>query len=92
MLAEPENKSSGIKEIKYLAKFLLIVSIFFIIFAPLVVTLILINSPMTASLIFDVNLVLFGSITYAVIISTSLLYQIWKKKAADAKRGGDLEC
>lgn len=75
-----------------IAKILLIASLSLIIFAPLFASLILINSPMTASLIFDVNLVLFGSITYAVIISTSLLYQIWKKKAADAKRGGDLEC
>lgn len=75
-----------------IAKILLIASLSFIIFSPLFASLILINSPMTGSLIFDVNLVLFGSITYAVIISTSLLYQIWKKKAADAKRGGDLEC
>ena len=75
MLAEPENKSSGIKEIKYLAKFLLIASIFFIIFAPLVVTLILTNNPLIGHLI-DVNLALFGSITYAVILSISILYDI----------------
>lgn len=72
-----------------IAKILLIASLSFIIFAPLFASLILINSPMTGSLIFDVNLVLFGSITYAVIISMSLLYQIWKKKAAHAKCGGD---
>ena len=75
MLAEPENKSSGIKEIKYLAKFLLIVSIFVIMFAPLGITLILINNPLIGPLI-DVNLALFGSITYAVILSISILYDI----------------
>ena len=75
MLAAAENKSSGIKKIKYLAKFLLIASIFFIIFAPLVVTLILINDPLIGPLI-DVNLALFGSITYAVILPISILYDI----------------
>lgn len=74
-----------------IAKILLIASLSFIIFAPLFTFLILINSPLMGTLI-DVNLVLFGSITYAVIISMSLLYQLWKKKAAHAKRGGDLEC
>lgn len=75
-----------------IAKILLIASLSLIIFSPLFASLTLINSPMRGSLIFDVNLVLFGSITYAVIISTSLLYQIWKEKAAHAKCGGDLEC
>lgn len=75
-----------------IAKILLIASLSLIIFSPLFASLILINSPMMEFLIFDVNLVLFGSITYAVIISMSLLYQIWKKKAANAKRGGDLKC
>lgn len=78
MLAEPENKSFGIEEIKYFAKFLLIVSIFFIIFAPLVVTLNLINNPLTGSLI-DVNLALFCSITYAAIISISILYDVRRR-------------
>ena len=75
MLAEPENKSSGIEEIKYFAMFLLIASIFSIMFAPLGITLILINNPLIGPLI-DVNLALFGSITYAVILSISILYDI----------------
>lgn len=58
-----------------IAKILLIASLSFIIFSPLFASLILINNPLTGSLI-DVNLALFCSITYAAIISISILYDV----------------